>query len=339
MRIPKKTKLNNLGMTLVEVVMAIAIVGLVAVPLMNLFFSGTKVNKQAREVEAAQMVAQNVSEAIEAEDFNVLLEQMNNGSVNIGEYTGLSVMKSGSEDVDGNCPKYTLSIPSSQIEGNTTEKYNVDIVLETKESEKSTLPEVVDIGSGNANVMRICKEYFKYDTVYASTGCKKVTTFNIKCTHIEDNKYRYDIDMDILYGTTLKENVYRASNTILYDGNNGISLFLLCNYFDVATAYSSDKVIINYDYDGTEAEIPCEVYLVGQSIEAGGHGVEFLPDNITINKNGHTGMKVFSNVSGVVGIESKPVRTRDIYSVYQLTITATGEKDGRVGMVNTTVTR
>lgn len=344
-KIPKKQKMNNLGMTLVEIVVAIAIIGMVAVPLMNMFVSGMRTNRKAKETEAAQIAAQNVAEAFEATDINDLFDQMNaNGTIEVGKYKNITVLKSGAQDDDGNSAKYTLTF-GDKIDGDTSENYTVSAVLEVKDTTKgtSTLPDLVDIGSGSVTTMRICNDYYKYDVKYDPSACTKVSTFNITCTHLGEKKYKYDISLDIKYGSDTEAGAYSASNTIEYDGSNEINLFLLCNYFYMlAPKYTTDQVIINYNYSGdADKEIPCSVFLMQQDIEYAGHGVEFDPANITVKKNGYTGMKLYSNITGlqVDGVDVTSVDTKDIFNVYELTVVTKGENSELEGRVDTTMTR
>lgn len=80
----QKTK-SNQGYTLLELVVAITILALIAVPLMHGFVSAAKTNDKAREIERATTVAQNVMEDIKVTPMEELLEGVEPGDVEMQE--------------------------------------------------------------------------------------------------------------------------------------------------------------------------------------------------------------------------------------------------------------
>lgn len=85
----QRTK-NNQGYTLLELVVAITILALIAIPLMHGFVTAAKTNQKAREIEHATTVAQNVMEEIKVTPVEELLEDVKPSKVSSltesGEY-------------------------------------------------------------------------------------------------------------------------------------------------------------------------------------------------------------------------------------------------------------
>ncbi len=65
-----KAKLKNLGFSLIEVLLAIVILGLVAAPILQIFLTSAKINNRSREVMAATDVANLTMEYLTSMDFD-----------------------------------------------------------------------------------------------------------------------------------------------------------------------------------------------------------------------------------------------------------------------------
>ena len=76
----KPAKLNNQGLTLVELLVAVTILGIIVAPLLHTFVTSAYTAKKSREYGDATTAAQNIIEAIEATDTEDLLSN----AVNIG---------------------------------------------------------------------------------------------------------------------------------------------------------------------------------------------------------------------------------------------------------------
>ena len=311
----KKRKKNNKGVTLIEIVVTIAILGIVAVPLLNSFAVGMRTNNEARKTEEVNQMAQDVAEAFRAADLDKLSEQLNkSGIIQIGDYKDIQASASGTAvDADANHEKYELVFHNKV--GSFMEKdYYVTATL--TESREDSIPDMVDVGN-SANVIKICEEYYKNDSIYKGTASGKETSLNIMCNSLADNKYQYRISLDAKYDATEVKDIYTIEKVILKDGSkNNINIYLLCNYFNTSSVLSTDKIKINYQYTGAGTDLPCNVYLYGQEITDGGHGVSLNKDNVTITNNG--GLKVYSNVEGISGAETTTARMKELYTVYSL---------------------
>ncbi len=71
-KIIKKLK-NNKGFSLVELLIGVAILGIIAIPLINIFIVSTNTFERSRKMGEATLVAQSIAESIEAETFSDIL--------------------------------------------------------------------------------------------------------------------------------------------------------------------------------------------------------------------------------------------------------------------------
>lgn len=76
----RKFRLNNKGITLVEVMAAIAILAVVTVPFLNSFLASARSNQKARDMLRATTVAQNLMESVEAFSLEEICTQINNSA-------------------------------------------------------------------------------------------------------------------------------------------------------------------------------------------------------------------------------------------------------------------
>ena len=65
----KKRSKNNLGFSLVEVLLAVVLLGLIAAPILQMFYSSMAVNKKSKRYLAAADLAQSTVEAISAQTY------------------------------------------------------------------------------------------------------------------------------------------------------------------------------------------------------------------------------------------------------------------------------
>lgn len=109
--------MKNRGYTLIELIVAIAILAIIAIPLMHGFVTSARMNAKAREIEQATTVAQNVMEEIKVTSVEELIKDV--------EPTPTSVLTGEGEWVD--MLTYQLPMWTETTDG---VNYRVDITLE-----------------------------------------------------------------------------------------------------------------------------------------------------------------------------------------------------------------
>lgn len=109
--------MKNRGYTLIELIVAISILAIIAIPLMHGFVTSARMNAKAREIEQATTVAQNVMEEIKVTDVEELITDVEPGKT--------SVLTDEGEWVD--MLTYQLPMRTETADG---VNYRVDITLE-----------------------------------------------------------------------------------------------------------------------------------------------------------------------------------------------------------------
>lgn len=138
----QKRKMNNNGMTLVEILVAMAILTIVTLGLLQAFVSAVNYNKDAKEKQRAINLAQTVMESFKAYSLEDVSRQFNNVDVfNIykGSIGGYSE-PTPSMDIYGNFTpsvtnEYLFSMQDVVYDGKT---YNVDITMKPNAAATST---------------------------------------------------------------------------------------------------------------------------------------------------------------------------------------------------------
>lgn len=333
-----KAKQDNRGLTLLEIVVTIAIIGIMAVPLLNSFMVGMRTNKVARKAEDAAQTAQNLAEAFQSTDIDTILSSNKVGVYSNVTYTTGTTGTLVAIDSAGHYPVYKFNF-ADMVTGDGNEKYYLDATLTA--TDITSIPDIVDVG--NVGVIKIDDKYYKYDEQYKTEGyTQKTAEMNItgKCSDKLNGKYEYKVSLNVIYSNgdvtqNKTQNILDTTKTLqTKDGDTQVNIYLLCNYYDLK-ASSSDKIKINYTFNGTEIEQQCNVFLIQQSIT----GASLNPDNVTITKEGgkeDEGLYIYSNVGtdttplqmtyikeGVAKetpIVGKTAISKDKYTIYQLDI-------------------
>ena len=77
----KRRQLGNRGFSLIEVLVAIAILAVLSLPVLSAFMSAAKVNLNARREENANAVAQKVMEDMKAKHIEQVMNEKGSGNV------------------------------------------------------------------------------------------------------------------------------------------------------------------------------------------------------------------------------------------------------------------
>lgn len=139
----KRNRLKNKGFSLIEVLVAIAILAVLSLPILSAFMSAAKLNLKARQEENANAVAQKVMEDMKAKNIeNVLNEQIGKYVTYTGE-SGFNeyVLNLGNYDSTGNVYNDDSSVG---------DEFYVRVTLDPDEF--SDIPGASNPGNTNNNV-------------------------------------------------------------------------------------------------------------------------------------------------------------------------------------------
>lgn len=274
-----KLKKNNKGVSLVEVLVTLAVVVIMAGPLINGFLNAMGVNSNARTIQNGTTVGQDLVEEFEA----LPVEQL------CGKYEEYLPEDFLATYEEGDILTFT-GIP---VDGPNGEKFEVDITLDptayNADGDKINVNNVELPGMSSlyaSNSIMLYKDYVDADddlkNLFAATGeldndilenlntnaqrqkMSKATNITVKCTYNDvSDKYDYDIEMEMSYSykksatdvVTVTEE--RLVEDMIFDGDQTHTIYLVCPVFDIYTwasvggvSYATDSINIEYVYHG-----------------------------------------------------------------------------------------
>lgn len=274
-----KLKKNNKGVSLVEVLVTLAVVVIMAGPLINGFLNAMGVNSNARTIQNGTTVGQDLVEEFEA----LPVEQL------CGIYEEYLPEDFLATYEEGDILTFT-GIP---VDGPNGEKFEVDITLDptayNADGDKINVNNVELPGMSSlyaSNSIMLYKDYVDADddlkNLFAATGeldndilenlntnaqrqkMSKATNIKVKCAYNDvSDKYDYDIEMEMSYlykksatdVVTVTEE--RLVEDMIFDGDQTHTIYLVCPVFDIYTwasvggvSYATDSINIEYVYHG-----------------------------------------------------------------------------------------
>ena len=273
-----KLKKNNKGVSLVEVLVTLAMVVIMAGPLINSFLNAMGVNSNARTIQNGTTVGQDLVEEFEA----LPVEQL------CGIYEEYLPEDFLATYEEGDILTFT-GIP---VDGPNGEKFEVDITLDptayNADGDKLNVNNVELPGMSSlyaSNSVMLYKDYVDADddlkNLFAAAGLEtdilenlntnaqrqkmsKATNITVTCTYNDvSDKYDYDIKMEMNYSykrsatniVTVTEE--RLVEDMIFDGDQTHTIYLVCPVFDIYTwasvggvSYATDSINIEYVYHG-----------------------------------------------------------------------------------------
>lgn len=274
-----KLKKNNKGVSLVEVLVTLAVVVIMAGPLINGFLNAMGVNSNARTIQNGTTVGQDLVEEFEA----LPVEQL------CGIYEEYLPEDFLATYEEGDILTFT-GIP---VDGPNGEKFEVDITLDptayNADGDKINVNNVELPGMSSlyaSNSIMLYKDYVDADddlkNLFAATGeldndilenlntnaqrqkMSKAANITVTCTYNDvSDKYDYDIEMEMSYSykksatdvVTVTEE--RLVEDMIFDGDQTHTIYLVCPVFDIYTwasvggvSYATDSINIEYVYHG-----------------------------------------------------------------------------------------
>jgi len=300
-------KKRNGGFSLVEVIIAMAVLAIVSVPLIRSFVLSASVNQNSRRTQSASNVAQSVSEVfgnLSLEDivlkatgskYGDIIQTSESGSVNVASFgsSGFKLAYSNPDD-DTDLRKYAfVNIPdvlsgsgNAYWTGDQGEKFYVSVVLDptgssvVEDVNKYYKPSISDIIGTNYVVYDEFTES-DFEAVTAAENQGATGTYRSSTLTIDTNG-------DI----SLVSNYCLSNGTTYYSGT---TKSILPDDYDVkALAKEKRDIYLFYSYYNTkgldtlnivnESGKARNVYLIGQSY-AVMSGEDITDESTTVNKN------------------------------------------------------
>lgn len=86
----KKMTGDNRGLSLIELLVAITVLGIICIPLITAFINSARINRNAQRVQSASTLAQSIMEEYKATSLPVLLQDVTSAGVDAGYYASLT---------------------------------------------------------------------------------------------------------------------------------------------------------------------------------------------------------------------------------------------------------
>ena len=269
----RKRKLNNKGLSLVEILVTVVIVALISAPIVDSFMHAIRVNSEARLIQNGTAVAQDTAELFEVFSVDALVDKYDGKEEN-GVYTFTNISMTGADgeefevDVKLDPTAYKLGLDAEnkkKIEVNEQELpvfsalYGSDSIMLYRQyvGPDESLKTLFASKITDTDIL---------DNIYEDEHKKlitKATTIDISCTQDATNprKFTYVVTVTIIY-TYDGANEVKAEKVLMktYDADQIHTIYLLCPIFDRfykdangadgTKFYTSDVININYVYDG-----------------------------------------------------------------------------------------
>ncbi len=292
----RKRKLNNKGLSLVEILVTVVILALISAPIIDSFIHAINVNSQSRTIQNGTAVAQDVAELFETFDLEYLVEsysgQEKNGitvscdSNGIYTFTGIPMNGADGEefvvDVKLDPTTYQSDFVGSDEDQDEEEQKKIvvnDVQLPVFSGLYGT--DSIMLYSQYAGPDDTIKEEFrknglnenicnKLNTYEQRKYVQKKTNIDVKCTYIGNDQegyptYTYVVKVDIVY--TYDNNVVTATATTAakylektYNNKTIHNIYMLCPIYDRYGYFGecTDSIYINYSYDSNGSNVEAE---------------------------------------------------------------------------------
>ena len=193
-----KRKLNNKGISLVEILVTIAIISLVAIPFLDSFAVGMRINNEARRTADAEQTAQDVAEIFKTmtiKDIVTTYGGVTEADYQDGQDTYTGIVYGKEKDLAG----------KTYVKGAANEKFYVSAELKADPTldeaykfyaNKNSVPVMNNLS--DSNTILVYDKYTKNDAGL-SAGDAKSAVLNINCSYIVtggEKKYLVKVTVD-----------------------------------------------------------------------------------------------------------------------------------------------
>lgn len=321
-------KKNNKGISLVEILATIAIIAIIAAPLINSFISAMKVNSEARTIQNGTAVAQDTAEIFKTFSLETLIDDYTGSGVEIeedettGKYTFKNIKVTGA---DGETFLATVELNPTVYSGGESVKLqvnNVDLPVfsglfgsdsvmlyrqyagfddQLKELFTGKLKPLFE-AEGNA-AEKEAEILDNLDKAENRGKFSKVTDVYITCTYDstrDEYDYSFDLNMTYTYDSASSVSVSKSLKKI-YKGGQIHSVYMIAPIFDFYSYtdagkdcyYNTDRINVIYTYSGLpEKKQDLYFYIAEQEMYNIGYDSSVRerinPRNLTVNGTQYT---------------------------------------------------
>lgn len=286
MRHPRKAGKQNMGFSLVEVLVTLAIISILSIPLIQTFVNSARVNGKAKSMQNATDIAQSISEYFGAMPLNALETAYK------GKYTKLPDKSIIFTNIGDGINKDSDGV--DYYKGSDTEKFYVSVIVDPtgySKADKTGMNDYIRPGINNLNENSsiTCRSKLEqYDTNIVNTFKEKgvnvddkskivkksvFTIYENESTVYADKvEYKYNLDITYTYNKKNIEykNIELGIGTVDRAGIAAPNLYII--YTPVLGMYGNenvakDEITVKYRPDSEKAdwEKPVNVYLVEQT--------------------------------------------------------------------------
>lgn len=286
MRHPRKAGKQNMGFSLVEVLVTLALISVLSIPLIQTFLNSARVNGKAKSMQNATDIAQSISEYFGAMPLNALETAYK------GKYTKLPDKSIIFTNIGDGINKDSDGV--DYYKGSDTEKFYVSVIVDPtgySKADKTGMNDYIRPGINNLNENSsiTCRSKLEqYDTNIVNTFKEKgvnvdnkskivkksvFTIYENESTVYADKvEYKYNLDITYTYNKKNIEykNIELGFGTVDRAGIAAPNLYII--YTPVLGMYGNenvakDEITVKYRPDSEKAdwEKPVNVYLVEQT--------------------------------------------------------------------------
>ena len=301
-RHPHKIRKQNMGFSLVEVLVTLALISVLSIPLIQTFVNSARMNGKAKSMQNATDIAQSISEYFGAMPLDALKTSYSSNYKELPD--GRIVFTNISDGIN----KDSKNI--GYYKGSDTEKFYVSVIVDPtgySKDDKTGMNDYIRPGINNLNENSsiTCRSKLEqYDTNIVNTFKEKgvsvddkskivkksvFTIYENKSTVYADKvEYKYYLDITYTYNNNNIEykNIELGIGTVDKAGIAAPNLYII--YTPVLGMYGNknDEITVKYRPNSEKAdwEKPVNVYLVEQT--ANYESTEDTKDTkVSLNKN------------------------------------------------------
>lgn len=286
MRHPRKAGKQNMGFSLVEVLVTLALISVLSIPLIQTFINSARVNGKAKSMQNATDIAQSISEYFGAMPLDALKTAYQ------GKYTSMSDGSIVFTNIGDGINKDSDGV--DYYKGSDTEKFYVSVIVDPtgySKADKTGMNDYIRPGINNLNENSsiTCRSKLEqYDTnivnafkekgvnVDGKSKIVKKSVFTIyeneSTVYADKVEYKYNLDITYTYNKKNIEykNIELGIGTVDRAGIAAPNLYII--YTPVLGMYGNenvakDEITVKYRPDSEKAdwEKPVNVYLVEQT--------------------------------------------------------------------------